>query len=182
MNRRIPVEAFAYYAALGVTRSYQAVADHYGVSKTAVCNLAEREHWQAQVLEFDQQARDGATKRALNDVEEMNERHLKLMKVIQAKGVEALRSIALTTAIDAVRAIDLAIRHERVIRGEPSERTEVSLEDIIRRESARWLAPEASVDAAPPASAATTTAVADPVAAEADNEAPEDDSDEAAAP
>ena len=40
MSRKIPTDAFAYYLALGPGRSYAQVAEHFGVSKTAVANAA----------------------------------------------------------------------------------------------------------------------------------------------
>lgn len=152
MNRRIPQDAFAYYVSLGLTRSYQAVADRYGVSKTAVADLAERERWQPEVAEIDRKARDSAAKKAAETLEEMNDRHLKSLRVIQAKALEALRSTALDSAMDAVRALDLSIRQERVIRGEPGDRATLEIEDVVKREYARWMAaPDVATDAVPPA-------------------------------
>ena len=45
-NRKIPQDAFFFYVGLGPGRSYQQVADHYGVTKRAVVNLAVKERWQ----------------------------------------------------------------------------------------------------------------------------------------
>ena len=41
--------------------------------------------------------------------------------------------------MDAVRALGLSIREDRIVIGEPSERTAVSVEDTIRREYERWM-------------------------------------------
>jgi hypothetical protein len=46
----------------------------------------------------------------------------------------------LQTAMEAVRALDVGIRQERLIRGEPSDRTAIQVEDVIRREYSRWMA------------------------------------------
>ncbi len=62
-----------------------------------------------------------------------------MAKAIQGKALETLRSIPMSSAMDAVRALDLSIKQERVIRGEPSERTAVDLEAITRKEMERWL-------------------------------------------
>jgi len=40
VRRRIPLEAYSHYLGLGRARSYEAVAQHYGVSKRAITNLA----------------------------------------------------------------------------------------------------------------------------------------------
>ena len=46
MSRRIPPEAFSHYVSLGPGRSYQAVAEHFGVSKRAIVARAKAEDWQ----------------------------------------------------------------------------------------------------------------------------------------
>jgi len=45
----------------------------------------------------------------------------------------------LTTALEAVRALDLSIKQERLIRGEPTDRTSVSTEEIVRKEFDSWM-------------------------------------------
>ena len=147
MSGRIPPDALEYYLALGPDRSYQKVADHFGVSKRAVTKLAARERWQEKVVELERKARESAEKKALESREGMNLRHLKSLKIVQGKALEALRSMPLTTAMEAVRALDMAIRQERLIRGEPSDRTAISVEEVIRREYERWMLPEEDGDA-----------------------------------
>ena len=147
MSGKIPPDALEYYLALGSDRSYQKVADHYRVSKRAVTKHAARDCWQDKLIEFERKAREGAEKRALESLEGMNLRHLKSLKIIQGKALEALRSMPLATAMEAVRALEMAIRQERLIRGEPSERTAVSVEEVIRREYERWMTPEEESDA-----------------------------------
>jgi len=146
MSGRIPPDALEYYLALGPDRSYQKVADHFGVSKRAVTKLAARERWQEKVVELERKARESAEKKALESLEGMNLRHLKSLKIVQGKALEALRSMPLTTAMEAVRALDMAIRQERLIRGEPSDRTAISVEEVIRREYERWMLPEEDGD------------------------------------
>lgn len=147
MSGKIPPNAFEYYFGLGAERSYQKVADHFGVSKRSVTKRAARERWQQRVVELEHTARESAEKKALESLECMNLRHLKSLKVIQGKALEALRSMPLSTAMQAVRALDIAIRQERLIRGEPSDRTAVSVEEVVRREYQRWMVPEENGDA-----------------------------------
>jgi hypothetical protein len=47
--------------------------------------------------------------------------------------------MTLESAMDAVRALDIGVRQERLIRGEPSERAAVQVEEVIRREYSRWM-------------------------------------------
>ena len=82
MPGRLPPESLAFYFSLGVERSYQAVADRFGVSKTAVANRATEENWQARVEQMEQKAREATEAKVLETVEEMNVRHLRIVKAI----------------------------------------------------------------------------------------------------
>jgi len=138
-RRKIPQDAFTYYLSLGPGRSYQRVAEHYGVTKRAVAMLAVRERWQEQAAEIERKARQAASEKALESLEAMNERHLKAFRVVQGKALETLKAMPLNTAIAAVRALEAAIRHERSIRCEPSEGGAGSVEEIIKREYEQWM-------------------------------------------
>lgn len=136
---KIPATALEFYISLGPQRSYQAVAKHFGVNTRSVAKRAKKEEWQRRVAEIEAKARQVSEQRAQETLEEMNTRHLKSVRVIQAKALEALRSLPLASGMDAVRALDMALKHERLVRGEPSERTAVTVEDTIKREYSRWL-------------------------------------------
>ncbi|MFO1077985.1 MAG: hypothetical protein U1E73_09725 [Planctomycetota bacterium] len=124
---------------LGPDRSYQAVADRLGVSKRAVTDRAAKERWKEKADQIEAKARQGAEQRMVETLEEMNIRHLKSLRLVQARAIEALRGMTLESAMDAVRALDIAVRQERLIRGEPSERAAVQVEEVIRREYSRWM-------------------------------------------
>ena len=51
--RKIPPDAVTYYLSLGPGRSYQKVAEYYGVTKRAVTKIAVKEHWQEKVAEIE---------------------------------------------------------------------------------------------------------------------------------
>lgn len=140
MARKIPKDAFEFYVGLGPDRSYQVVADHFGVTKRAVTDRARQEQWQQKVAEIEAKARQNAEQRLMEALEDMNARHIKSLRIVQARALEALRNMPLQTAMEAVRALDVAIRQERLIRGEPSDRTAIQVEDVIRREYSRWMA------------------------------------------
>lgn len=137
--KKIPHDAFMYYFSLGPDRSYQSVADKYGVSKRAIGKLALRENWQNQILKLEEKARKATEQKAIETLEAMNTRHLKSLRVIQGKALEALKGMSLGSAMEAVRALDLSIKQERLIRGEPTDRNAIAVEDVIRREYDRWL-------------------------------------------
>lgn len=143
-RKRIPPDAFEIYMSLGPGRSYQAAADRLGVSKRAVTERAAKERWQEKVEQIEAKARQGAEQRMVETLEEMNSRHLKSLRLIQARAIEALRGMTLESAMDAVRALEISVRQERLIRGEPSERAAVQVEEVIRGQFSRWMTVDGS--------------------------------------
>ena len=141
MNTKIDSDAFALYYGLGAERSYQAVAKHYGATKRAVVAVAKRERWQQRIVELEREARARTDRKIVETLEQMNERHLKTMQLVQKKALEALKEMPLATAMEAVRALVMAVEKERLIRGEPTDRNAVTVEAIIEREYERWLKP-----------------------------------------
>jgi len=141
MNRKLGEEAFAFYASLGTARSYERVAEQFSVSKRGVVKCAQREDWPARVAEIDRKARLRLEEQAIESLEEMSARHLKLARVIQGKALEALKSMPLNSAMNAVRALSLAIEIERGTRGEPGERDGALVAQVTRQEIHRLLKP-----------------------------------------
>jgi len=139
MNRKIPTNAFDIYFGLGPGRSYRAVAERCGVSKQAITKLAKRDGWQGRLQDIEDRSRQDSTQKAVDTVAEMNARHLKMLKAVQGKALETLRSMPLATAMDAVRSLEMTIKHERVICGEPTERAALTVEEVTERELRRWL-------------------------------------------
>lgn len=139
MSRKIPKDAFAYYVALGPSRSYQRVADHYGTDKRTVTRHAVKEHWSERLLEAERKAHNVSEDDAVAILREMNTRHLRIAKALQGKALEALRSLPIDRAADVIRALEIGVKQERLINGEPSERSELSVEEVTKREMQRWL-------------------------------------------
>lgn len=134
MNRKIPSDAFETYFALGPDRSYQTVAEKYGVTKKAVTAAAKRERWQERLQERERRSQEQVEQQAVESMTAMKQRHLKLMEAIEGKAVQTLRNMPIETAYQAVRALIASVEQQRVIRGEPTERTAIDIEKIIRRE------------------------------------------------
>jgi len=146
MAGKIPTDAFDFYFSLGLGRSYQAVAAKYGVTKRAVTKHATKENWKRRLEELEKRARESSDAKAVETLDQMADRHLKMLKIIQGKGLAALKMHPVANAMDAVRAIDIAIKQERLVRGEPSERTAVSVEETIKDEYQRWMTLEGGTD------------------------------------
>lgn len=117
------------------------MAEHFSASKTSVNKLATKEDWQRRVQEIEAKARAASDEKAAETMEAINGRHLKAMRIVQGKAMEALRSMTLADAMDAVRALDMAVRQERLILGEPTDRNAVNVEEILRAQQDRWLVP-----------------------------------------
>ncbi len=139
MSKRIPPDAFDFYFALGPERSYERVAEKYGVSKRSVTSRAKRDGWQRRILELEAKARETADKKIRESMEEHVERNLTALRFIKAKAIETLKRMPIESAMDAVRAYQSSLREERLILGEPTDRTAVSVEDTIKREYERWM-------------------------------------------
>lgn len=134
MNQRIPPEAFEFYLGLGPGRSYQAVADRYSVSKRAVVKHAAREQWAQRVAQVQREARAEGDKKLAAELGDMHERHVKMLKAMAVRALNGIKEFPLTSGMEAIRAAELVIKLERIIAGEPEERGELSVEEIIREE------------------------------------------------
>jgi len=145
-KRRIPHDAFEFYFSLGPERSYEKVAARYGVTKRAA-----HEDWQRRLEKVEAEARARSDQKKVETLNTEKERHVQALRLVLGKGIETLRSTQLDSAADAVRAITLAVRELRVELGEPSDRTAVTVEDVIKREYARWMVPVGEEDEQRPA-------------------------------
>jgi hypothetical protein len=139
MAPRIPGNAFELYVGLGPDRSYQQVADQLGVNKRSVTKLAKRQRWAERVAKIEREAQERVDAKLTDELEEMKLRHRKLLKAITARAAKAITELPLATGMEGVRAAEAAIKLERLIAGQASERTELSVEEITRREMRSFL-------------------------------------------
>lgn len=137
--QKLPTDAFTYYVSLGPARSYQAVADHYEVAKRTVVRTAEREDWSARLEAIEKQAREDADKSLAEDLAEMAQRHRKMLRAMASRAAKAMSEFPLTDGMQAIKAAEITIKLERLLAGEPTERTSVDIEQTIKREYGRWL-------------------------------------------
>ncbi len=177
MSGRLPPDAFDFYLSLGSERSYQTVADKYGVSKQSVTKLATREKWQQRIAAIEAKARANTDARAVETLEEINERCMKMWKLVEARAIEAVRDHPLASGAEGFKALDYAHKNMRLIRGEPTDRTE-NIEHVIRREYERWMRP-VEADSKPDAGEEDKDASADATEKVEDDEGADDDADDA---
>ena len=134
MNRKLPPDAFDFYASLGTDRSYRAVAKQFGASKRAVQNCADREEWTKRLEKIELESRERADKRIGETLDDIRERHMKTLRAMNGRAIEGLKSFPITSGMDAMRASEMVIKLERLIIGEPTERNAMSIEEITREE------------------------------------------------
>ncbi len=141
MSQRIPDDAFAYYVALGPGRSYRALADHFGVSKRGIVNVAAREKWRERLEAIEHSTQERVDQRLGEGLEEMQLRHLKLLRGIAGRAAKAIQEYPLTSGMEGMRAAEMVIKLERVIAGEATERSQLTVEQVTRQEIDRLLVP-----------------------------------------
>ena len=141
MSGRIGNDAFEFYVSLGPSRSYQAVADRYGVGKRAVTKRAAREEWTERLANIEREARERSDKRLVDTIDDMRGRHLTTLKAIHSRALTALKQYPLNSAAEAMRAAQMVIKLERLIVGDPSDRTAITVEETTKRELERWAIP-----------------------------------------
>jgi len=134
VSAKIPDEAFDFYLGLGPSRSYQAVADRYGVTKRAVVKHAMRDKWAERLREIQERARAQSDKALADDLVEMRDRHRKMLRAMAVRALAGLKELPLKNGMEAVRAAELVIRMERIVFGEPDPSGSDSIEEVTRRE------------------------------------------------
>lgn len=84
-----------------------------------------REDWNREKVEIQKLTDERIALAVAETISEMNTRHLKEYQLLQNKGVQALRDIDPKTANEALSMVDVGIKGERLVRGEPTEVREV---------------------------------------------------------
>lgn len=127
-------EAFARYMAMGDKRSMYQVAKDLGVTSRAINKAARRGEWSQRMAEIERTAREETDKRMAETLVQVRERHLNMLRAVEMAGVKALKENGLSDGMQGVKAIEMAIKLERTILGQPSEHSGISIEQITRRE------------------------------------------------
>ena len=139
MNHKIPIDAFAFYVALGADRSYQLVAEHFKVSKRAVQKAANREDWAGRLEAIEKKTRELNDAKLADTMHDRDMRHRKMILAMASRAAKAIQEHTLDSCMDGIKAAEVAIKLERLIAGESSENTSVSIEKLTRDEMARFL-------------------------------------------
>jgi hypothetical protein len=133
--RKIDDEAaFAHWIAQGEKRSQYLTAKVFKVSRRAIGKCARRNNWYQRLGDIERDAREKSDRRLSETLADTRQRHLKMLRVVAAKGLQALQERNIGSAMDGCRAIEMAIKLERVILGEPGDNNTLTIESVTRRE------------------------------------------------
>ncbi len=102
------------------------IAERLGITRPGtILDWRKAEGWE-QEREIIAKATEEKVAAAISEtISEMNARHLKEYQLLQTKGIAALRRLDPRTAAEAQSMIDVGVRGERLVRGEPTEVREV---------------------------------------------------------
>lgn len=139
MSRKLPDDAFEAYVAMGAQRSYEALARRYGASKRAIAKKASKEGWAERLAKIEQGVRQKSDEGLVDAISEMRARHQQTVKAIGLRALAGLKEHPLHTGMEAVKAAEIAIKLERLLAGEPGERSELAIAEVTRAEIQRLL-------------------------------------------
>ena len=122
-------QAFERYWRLGGGRTIERLHDELPntPSLRTLYEWSRRYRWQQRIADIEAAARRVGDEARVEAVREMEERHIKEALLLQQKGTAWLSGLEAgdVTADAAVRALVEGVRLERLLRGEPTARTEI---------------------------------------------------------
>jgi hypothetical protein len=139
VKRKIPDDAFAVYVAMGHERSHQALADQLGVTKRAVTERASDERWCERLDAIEADVRARVEEKLRDDLEESQLRYRKLLRAVESRAAQVIAEQPLRNCLEGVRALDLAIKMQMLLAGQPSQRTELVVAATTKAEIDRLL-------------------------------------------
>jgi hypothetical protein len=141
-RRKLGDEAFAYWVSLGAGRSYQPVADYCKVVKRTVVSAAKRDNWVERLAKIEREAQAKADLKLQESVEAVKIRHSKMLRAMAARAAKALQDYPLNSGMEAIKAAEIVIKLERIIAGEPSERTAIDIQkELLQDEKVLVVSP-----------------------------------------
>ena len=120
--------AFRLYLMQSVT-NWSAIAKAVNVSKSdTVSRWAEEEDLEKYRKELQEQLRNDIKGDVIDAMAQMDVRHARLYRIIQAIGIDRIEAIMAPKEIpikDAIRGVDIGVKGERLVRGQPIDRMEI---------------------------------------------------------
>ncbi len=102
------------------------IAAELGIARVDTIGAWRRaEHWEKEREHVQRVTEQRVQEAVAETIADMNSRHLKEFQLLQTKGIQALRRLDPQRAGEAQAMIDVGVRGERLVRGEPTEIHEV---------------------------------------------------------
>lgn len=131
---KIPDNAFETYVAMGTERSYQALADKFGVDKRSISRLAAKERWVERLAKIQEEARAATDKKLVADLQAVREQQLREVRYLRAEAIKGMKNLSPEKAVKFASALSIAWKHELFLLGEPTDRQATTIEEITKRE------------------------------------------------
>jgi len=115
------------YRDMGADRSLSKLAQQLGRSKTLLSRWSVRHSWQQRVDAVDRSLDEERWRTTQREATEMAERHARAAVSMQARALQGLQLVKPEelTPRDLTYMLDIAVKIERLARGQPSERIEL---------------------------------------------------------
>ncbi|MFH2053560.1 MAG: hypothetical protein ABIK96_13935 [bacterium] len=108
------------------TGTDQQIAERLGIQRPeTVAEWRRAENWEEERQVIQRLMEEKIARAVTETLTEANARHLKEYQLVQTKGVQALKTMDPKSAGEAMAMIDIGIKGERLVRGEPTEVREV---------------------------------------------------------
>ena len=133
-------EAFAFYVSLGHERSLEAVRQKYNVTRAAVTKAVRRGKWYERLAKIEAEAKANADKKLAESRTQVLERHLRSVRAVQSKALQALQLHQFADATEGMRALVAGIKLERVLMDQSSVNVGLSLPELTRRQIEMYVA------------------------------------------
>ncbi len=101
--------------------STRELSQKLGLSYSHISKLCWSENWVEDRKEYWKKTEAKTAEREIEAIADMNVRHLREYKLVQGRAIETLKDKPIKNPRDAVYALDVGIKGERTIRGEPTE-------------------------------------------------------------
>lgn len=102
------------------------IAEQLGIARPGtIGDWRAEEGWEHEREAIQQATEQRVSQAVAETISEMNARHLKEAQLLQSKGIQALRTLDPQKASEAAAMIEAGMKAERLVRGEPTEVTEV---------------------------------------------------------
>ena len=131
---KIPENAFETYVAMGTERSYQALADKFGVDKRSISRLAAKERWVERLGKIQEEARAATDRKLVADLQAVREQQLREVRYFRSETIKAIKGLTPEKAVRFASALNIAWKHELFLLGEPTDRQATTVEEITKRE------------------------------------------------